>query len=139
MIKVIKTDWMASQISISEVRTNVFVKEQSVPRSIDFDGLDSSAIHWLALTSQGEPVGTARLLKDGHFGRMAVLKDFRRQGIGTVILKSGINYCQENHFNYLYLHAQLKAIGFYKKHGFITYGKQFMDADIPHIAMKLTL
>ena len=139
MFEVIKTDWISSQIAISEVRTQVFVEEQAVPYKLDFDGLDNTAVHWLAVTLQGKPVGTARLLKDGHLGRMAVLKDFRHQGIGTAILESCIAYAKTDHFNRLYLHAQLTAIGFYKKQGFSAYGQQFMDANIPHIAMQLTV
>ncbi|MYT19125.1 GNAT family N-acetyltransferase, partial [Streptomyces sp. SID7760] len=44
------------------VRTEVFVVEQSVPESIEYDAYDAVAVHVLAVSPDGEPLGTGRLL-----------------------------------------------------------------------------
>jgi predicted GNAT family N-acyltransferase len=117
-----QTSWQSSESEIRRIRTAVFVEEQNVPLDLDFDGLDPNCIHWLAY-ADNSAVGTGRLLPDGHFGRMAVLKPQRRRGIGDAIMRAVID----------------TALPFYSGLGFIGYGEQFMDADMPHLAMKLRL
>jgi len=138
-IRVEQTSWQASEHEIKQIRTEVFVKEQNVPMDLDFDGLDSDCIHWLAYDDENRPVGTGRLLPDGHFGRMAVLKPKRKRGIGDAIMRAVIETAAAEQLPELFLHAQLTALPFYSGLGFMSYGEEFLDADMPHIAMKLVL
>jgi len=138
-IRVEKTSWQASVKEIKQTRSLVFVEEQQVPYELDFDGLDPECIHWLAYDSDNRPVGTGRLLADGHFGRMAVLKPNRRRGIGDAIMRAVIKTAAAEQLPELFLHAQLTALPFYSGLGFIRYGEEFFDAGMPHIAMKLEL
>lgn len=138
-IRVEQTSWQTSEIEIRRIRTWVFVEEQQVPLELDFDGLDPDCIHWLAYDDENRPVGTARLLPDGHFGRMAVLKPNRKCGIGDAIMRAVIKTAAVEQLPELFLHAQLTALPFYSGLGFVSYGEEFMDADMPHIAMKLVL
>jgi predicted GNAT family N-acyltransferase len=133
-----QTSWQSSESEIRRIRTAVFVEEQNVTLDLDFDGLDPNCIHWLAY-ADNSAVGTGRLLPDGHFGRMAVLKPQRRRGIGDAIMRAVIETALTNKLPELFLHAQLTALPFYSGLGFIGYGEQFMDADMPHLAMKLRL
>jgi len=138
-IRVEQTSWQASELEIRRIRTAVFVEEQNVPAELDFDGLDKQCIHWLAYDATNAAVGTGRLLPDGHFGRMAVLAPNRKRGIGDAIMRAVIETAKTEKLPELYLHAQLTALPFYSGLGFVSYGKEFMDADMPHIAMKLIL
>ena len=54
---------------------------------IELDDLDARCIHAVAFDVDDKPIGTGRLLPDGHIGRMAVVKDWRRRGIGAEIEK----------------------------------------------------
>jgi predicted GNAT family N-acyltransferase len=139
IIRVEQTNWQTSEPEIKHIRTAVFVEEQNVPEEIDFDGLDDQCIHWLAYDNNGLPVGTGRLLPDGHFGRMAVLKPNRKRGVGDAIMRAAIASAAAAKLPEIYLHAQLTALPFYSGLGFIGYGEEFIDADMPHIAMRLTL
>jgi len=70
------------------IRIRVFVKEQGVPREIELDDDDEDAIHLLA-TIGPRAVGTARVVRHGgaaKIGRMAVLKSYRRKGVGMKLL-----------------------------------------------------
>lgn len=95
-------------MSLETVRREVFVQEQNVPRSIEFDGLDSSALHWLALTPEGKPVGTLRLLPSGQIGRMAVLCAYRGQGIGSRVPHHAIAPAEAYGWGEVWLNAAQK-------------------------------
>ena len=119
------------------VRIAVFVEEQNVPESIDFDGSDTNYIHVLARDKDGRPVGTARINRKGRIGRMAVLKNYRRQGIGRKMIQALMDYGKENSITDFHVSSQVTAVGFYEKMGFKPFGEEFLEAGIKHINMKL--
>ena len=120
---------------IKNIRTTVFIKEQHVPEELEWDEFDDDSTHILAY-SGNKAVGTARLLEDGHIGRMAVLKAYRNRNIGGNMLKYLINLAQGKSIKIIELSAQEHAVEFYKKYGFSIYGDVYMDAGIPHFDMK---
>lgn len=125
----------ADRMALETVRLEVFVKEQRVPRNAEFDGLDSSALHWLALTPKDEPVGTLRLLPNGQIGRLAVLHDYRGKGIGSRLLHHAIAAAEALGWDEVWLNAQHQRRDFYAPHGFIVVSDIFEDAGIPHQRM----
>jgi predicted GNAT family N-acyltransferase len=125
------------QAEITSVRRAVFVEEQNVPESIDFDGSDVDFIHVLATDKTGFPVGTARINRKGRIGRMAVLKNYRRQGIGTKMIQALMDYGRKNSITDFHVSSQVTAIGFYEKMGFEPFDEEFLEAGIKHINMKL--
>lgn len=128
-------DWESDRPSLRAIREEVFVDEQKVPRELEWDEDDASCIHLLAYSVAGAPVGTARMKPDGQIGRMAVLKDWRGQGVGSALLLSLIGIAEEHGLNEVFLHAQISALGFYHQHGFIAQGEEYMEAGIPHVNM----
>ncbi|VAW75866.1 GNAT family acetyltransferase YjcF [hydrothermal vent metagenome] len=81
-------------------------------------------------------IGVGRLASDGQIGRMAISKNYRRQGIGNQILHQLIHLAKGRGQSYVYLHAQCYAVAFYQQAGFHTIGNRFMDAGIEHIKME---
>ncbi|MEJ2309433.1 MAG: GNAT family N-acetyltransferase [Gammaproteobacteria bacterium] len=126
-------EWADRGQLLGEIREQVFIIEQGVPPELEWDGRDEESIHALALTTSGQPVGTARLLPEGQIGRMAVLRAWRRQGVGTLLLHCLID-CAEDPAR-LFLNAQTSAEPFYRRNGFVPEGEVFMEAGIPHIRM----
>ncbi|RYU71277.1 GNAT family N-acetyltransferase [Aliivibrio finisterrensis] len=124
--------------AIREVRDTVFIQEQSIDPDIEFDGLDESAVHAIVY-SNAQPVGTGRILDDGHIGRIAILKAFRGQGLGSKIVLSLIDEATKRGYPRVYLGSQKHAINFYTKLGFQPYGDEFMEAGIPHLSMEKLL
>ncbi len=123
-------------ISIREV---VFVVEQGVPVELELDGLDPACQHVLALDSEDRPIGTARMQECGHIGRIAVLRPWRKRGVGSRLLTALIQIAREAGLETVDLDSQLHAIGFYEKHGFRARGDSFLDAGIPHRNMLSSL
>ncbi len=80
-----QTTWQKDKALLSNIRYQVFVDEQKVPTELEIDDDDPLAAHVLCLVD-GQPVGTGRILLDGHIGRLAVLQAHRKQGYGNKIL-----------------------------------------------------
>lgn len=138
-VHVLAVDWASHGSRLRAVREKVFIEEQGVDREIEWDGLDETASHFIALDESGQAVGTARLLPDGQIGRMAVLRERRGQHIGRRLLDTAIEHAKEKALTRVFLHAQTDAVGFYQKAGFVTTGETFMEAGIEHVSMELQL
>jgi predicted GNAT family N-acyltransferase len=134
------------------VRKEVFVAEQGVAEEIVYDGRDGDAIQLLAITADGRPLGTGRLLygpeaKDktggdltvGSLGRLAVTASARGLGIGAALVRAIEDAARDAGLAAVDLHAQTHALGFYERLGYAAYGEEFLDADIPHRSVRRTL
>ncbi|HEB67625.1 MAG TPA: GNAT family N-acetyltransferase [Gammaproteobacteria bacterium] len=121
---------------IRMIRETVFMAEQGVPGELEWDGLDHEAIHVVARNRNGEVIGTGRLLANGQIGRMAVLPAWRGRGIGSAMLQALLDEARRMGLKRVFLHAQIRALPFYARHGFEAFGETFLDADIPHRAME---
>jgi predicted GNAT family N-acyltransferase len=130
--------WEKAREHAAPIRFTVFVEEQGVPHEIELDELDKESIHALAF-DEGKPVGTGRLLPDGHIGRMAVLKEWRSRGIGGLMLKQLVNEARRRGHKEVLVSAQVHATAFYRAHGFAEEGAEYMDAGIPHQDMRRRL
>ena len=120
---------------IKHIRKAVFTLEQNVPADLDFEGKYPDAVHAL-VQADNRYVGTGRILKDGHIGRVAVLKEYRGRGIGKNIIAALSKEANRLGIKRVFLGAQLHAVNFYKKLGFSEYGEVFHDAGIEHIHME---
>lgn len=130
--------WKTHAAQLSAVRETVFIEEQKVPAELEWDGLDAAAQHLLALNNNGVSIGCARLLADGSIGRMAVIKDWRKHGVGMALLKQAMKLYQQQGQMEIRLSAQTYAIGFYEKAGFKVCSAPYLDAGIWHVDMQLS-
>jgi predicted GNAT family N-acyltransferase len=132
-------DWTHDQAILQQIRRVVFVDEQEVPESLEWDGIDGDCRHAIAENATGEPIGCARLLPDGHIGRVAVLSRARGQGVGGALLERMIALAAELGHKRVIVNAQTHALAFYERHGFVALGAEFDDAGIPHRVMERRL
>lgn len=131
--------WDEAELLVMPVRTEVFVVEQGVPAEIERDALDAVCRHAIARDAGGRVVATGRLLPDGHIGRMAVRRAARGAGVGGAVLQALIAEAARRGLREVALAAQTHALDFYLRHGFEAVGEVFMEAGIPHRAMRRTL
>ena len=131
--------WDKAQPVAGPLRFAIFVGEQNVPAGIELDDLDASCTHAVAYDADGKAIGTGRLLPDGHIGRMAVVVEWRRRGIGAEILEALINEARKRGHKEVILSAQLRAAEFYRHAGFVAEGKVYEEAGILHQDMRRTL
>ncbi|MGQ0385314.1 MAG: GNAT family N-acetyltransferase [Gammaproteobacteria bacterium] len=134
-IECVLTTWGESRPALQRIRLQVFVVEQQVPESEEWDDDDAASVHALA-TLNREPVGTGRLNPAGKIGRIAVVAEKRGRGIGATILRRLLEEALRRGIRGPYLHAQLQAVPFYEKFGFTSEGEVFDEAGIPHVRMR---
>ena len=137
--RVRRAHWQRDREHLRGIREAVFVREQRVASELEWDGLDESCLHVLAEDRNGVPIGTGRLLPDGHIGRMAVLAAWRGRGVGSAILTELLRLASQKAMSEVVLNAQLHALGFYERHGFAAEGEVFVDAGIDHRRMRRAL
>ncbi|MBB3229354.1 GNAT family N-acetyltransferase [Halomonas stenophila] len=123
--------WDELGAEATQIRRIVFIEEQAVPRDEEWDGRDPDCVHFLAW-HDGVAVGTARLLPDGHIGRVAVLEAARGLGIGVALMEAAIEAARRRGFAAVELAAQTHALAFYERLGFRAEGEVFLEAGIPH-------
>lgn len=129
-------DWAHDEAKLRAVRHAVFVVEQNIAPELEWDAFDVPSMHAIAEDAAGGGVGCGRLLPDGHIGRMAVLGDWRRHGVGAALLVLLIDRARERGDRHLRLHAQTQAMPFYARHGFAPVGDAFIEAGIEHRTME---
>jgi predicted GNAT family N-acyltransferase len=127
-------DWQKDNAELRRIREAVFIAEQSVPPELEWDAEDADAAHFLAY--EGDyPIGTARLLPDGHIGRMSVLKDWRGLKVGDALMRAVIAEAEKRGLQRQMLSAQVHATAFYERLGFAVVSGEYLDAGIPHVDM----
>lgn len=134
-------DWARAgdREALRAIRLEVFVREQAVPESLEWDELDPLSFHLLARSEGGEPIGCARLAPHGKIGRVAVRLPWRGQGVGLGLLRALLARARAQGQAEVALDAQLSAVSFYEREGFVAHGEDFEDAGIVHRAMRLAL
>jgi len=144
----------AERADAIEVRKAVFVEEQGVPEELELDGKDDEAVHFVAYAegeSSGEssgdadrlPVGVGRLRevgdRTGKVERIAVLADYRGEGVGRAIMAELEATAAERGLSELVMHAQTPVEAFYRDLGYETTSEEFEEAGIPHVEMEKSL
>ena len=131
--------WQADRARLEFVRRQVFIIEQKIPESEEWDDADENSSHVLAFSEKRDVVGTGRLEPTGKIARLAVLGEYRGQGVGSAMLIRLIEEARQRGFDQVYLHAQTHALNFYKKFGFVTDEEIFSEGGIPHVLARLNL
>ena len=118
------------------IRIEVFMKEQGFEN--EFDEIDNLCHHIVAV-DEGKPIGTCRFFKENNhytIGRVAVLKEYRNQHIGNLLLKSAEKEIKRINGDVIVVHAQVRVSSFYEKQGYIQFGQIDDDEGVPHKWMK---
>ena len=139
MFRIEVMNWERAQPVAGPIRFAIFVGEQDVPPGIELDDKDADCIHAISYDAADKAIGTGRLLPDGQIGRMAVVKDWRRQGVGAVILDALVNEARKRGLASVVVSAQLRAAEFYRDSGFEAEGKVYQEANILHQLMRKNL
>jgi len=136
-IRINKVDSDLELAHVFEIRREVFVDEQDCPPELEWE-FDDESTHFLASLDE-LPVGAARWRKTekGYkLERFAVAMAYRGKGVGQALV-AAVLADLPNDATYVYLHAQVQAMGLYRKFGFEPEGPQFEEAGIQHFKMVL--
>jgi len=118
-----------------EIRQQVFIEELSVDPTLEIENEEFCRFYLIFIDNK--PFGTARWReteKGIKLERFALLPEFRNQGTGTILLKRVLDDVTSFHKK-IYLHAQLNAVRYYERQGFVKSGDIFTEAFIRHYLM----
>lgn len=140
MVAVETGGWEALGTRAQPIRTAVFVDEQGIPKELEYDVADRTAVHAVASNRLGHALATGRLLVSdepatGRIGRMAVHRALRGSGVGRQVLEALCEASRARGDNCVMLHSQASAVPFYLRAGFVPRGDAFVEAGIPHQEM----
>jgi len=125
------------------LRKAVFEVEQGVPRPLDRDAFDFNADHVVVFDDACQCVGTGRAVRldtrTCQVGRMAVVKEGRRHGVGALVLEALERIAAMRGLREIVVHSQLPAEPFYSRHGYARAGEVFQDQGVPHVLMRKIL
>lgn len=125
---------------IIKLRIEEFVVDQ---KSIyqDLDDVDYDAYHHF-IEDNGKILTYNRIyyndvnVKEVAFGRFITNKAYRGKGYGRKLLEETIKFIEnELKENKIKIKAEVQALGFYKKLGFVEEGEYFIDTNILHVNM----
>ena len=133
-------DWAQRGEEAARGALAVFVVEQNIPEELEWDEFDAVSVHALAEDRDGVPIGCGRLLPDGHIGRLAVLSDWRGQGVGRRCSLHLIELARKRAATSASCSTpRTQAMPFYARYGFAPTGAPFMEAGIAHQEMARML
>jgi predicted GNAT family N-acyltransferase len=132
-------DWNLDETAIALVRRAVFIVEQGVPEALEWEPSDAQCRWFMAVSPVQAVIGIARLTKDGRVGRMAVRSEWRKRGVGRSLLECVLQAAGDLGLSEVHLSAQIHAMPFYARFGFVAEGPEYLDAGIPHRTMRLNL
>jgi predicted GNAT family N-acyltransferase len=137
--KVVETD--SELHDAFSIRRTVFVHEQNVPEELEIDEYEDDSTHFILIDGV-KTVGAGRFRVIDGIGkveRICVLPEARGTGAGKEIMLGIEQFAKKQLITSLKLNAQTQAIPFYERLGYEIISDEFMDAGIPHRAMKKTL
>ena len=129
--------------AILRLRSEVFVVEQDCVYQ-DLDDKDQKALHVLGF-KEDLLVAYTRLFKPGDYfeeasiGRVVVAKNQRQYKFGYDIMNASVK-AVSNYFktNSIKISAQCYLKNFYNNLGFKEIGEEYLEDNIPHVAMIKT-
>jgi ribosomal protein S18 acetylase RimI-like enzyme len=114
------------------------------PRGSETDPLDAVSTHLMAVDPGRCVLGVGRLhfatIGEARIRYMGVATEYRRQGIGTLVLRGLEEKALSLGAARIVLDARETALGFYRKHGYVVTGPGSMLFNcIAHVSMEKRL
>ena len=124
---------------IVQLRLETFVVEQTGIYN-DLDAVDLRALHLFHHDEKGHVDVYARIFETGstiHFGRVAVAKDSRGQGLGKAMVEQILDLCEQRYpGRTIEIEAQEQVVGLYEKLGFQRLKEPSIMASTPHVKRR---
>ena len=126
--------------AIVELRRRVFRDEQAIVEGDVSDSEDRHSFQALIQVPEGV-IGAGRLSPptvirpDAHIAWVAILPPYRGRGLGTELMRALINAADEARMQTVTLSAQTHALAFYRRLGFVPYGRRFLVRGVEHQPM----
>lgn len=125
-----------------QIRRIVFIEGQNVQETLEIDGLDKESLQYM-ISADDIPIGTARVRfihETAKIERVAILGEYQGKGFGRQLMHFILEDIQRHaKTNSIVLGSQVHAVPFYEQLGFSVCSDVYLDANIPHMDMKLCI
>lgn len=129
---------------IAKSRYEVFACEQKIFCENDFDDVDKNCYHIFS-EKDGEIISYARIIpknfssyKEASIGRVLVLPKYRGNSLARKMILSCIDFIQNTlNEKHIVLSSQEYIKSLYASLGFKKISDTYIEANIPHVKMKL--
>lgn len=126
---------------ILRLRVEIFVIEQNCPYQ-DLDNKDQKSLHVIGKNEQGDILAYTRIVPLGisypkyvSIGRVVVSDTMRGTGEGKRLMENSIAEIKKRWKQPIKISAQCYLDKFYTELGFQATGEEYLEDDIPHMAM----
>ncbi len=114
------------------VRIQAMARKHHIPLRQEFDEHDGPDTRYIVVTDDGFPIATARLypIDSGSMmiGRVVVLPEYRRQGIGTMVVRACEEWAADLCCRKTVVESRDNKVAFYRELGYEICG-EFVEGD----------
>ena len=105
------------------VRIQAMARKHQIPLEVEFDEHDTPETKYIVAVDDFLPVATCRLYPEDEkrmvLGRIVVLPEYRRQGLGTLVVKEAEAWARELGFTTAVVESRDNKIAFYEQMGYV--------------------
>lgn len=142
-MKIIRATETWQQAGAYYVRIQAMAKEHHITLREEFDEHDGPDTQYIVLLDEEFPVATCRIYEIDKgsvmIGRVVVLPEYRKQGLGSLVIKEAELWIKEQGYKKIVLESRDVAVKFYEKLGYTAdYGKIINGETFTCIHMEKT-
>lgn len=132
-MEIIRATTTAGRAGAYYVRIQAMARKHQIPLEVEFDEHDTPDTKYVVVVDAFLPIATCRLyaLDDDRvmLGRIVVLQEYRRQGIGTLVVKEAEAWARELGFSMAVLESRDNKIAFYESMGYVADYEQKIEGE----------
>ena len=121
-LSVIRATETWQQAGAYYVRIQAMAKKHHIPLRQEFDEHDAPDTRYIVVTDDGFPIATARMYpldkRSMMIGRVVVLPEYRRQGIGTMVVSECEAWAEELFYDKTVVESRDNKVAFYQAMGY---------------------
>ncbi len=127
-MEIIRATTLAEQASAYYVRIQAMARKHKIPLQAEFDQHDTPTTKYIVAIDDFLPVATCRLYaldnENVCIGRVVVLPEYRRQGLGTRVVNEAEQWARELGFKSAIVESRDNKVHFYETLGYTIYDSQ---------------
>lgn len=121
-MEIIRATTTAERAGAYYVRIQAMARKHQIPLNVEFDEHDTPDTKYIVIIDNFLPIATCRLypIDDSKImlGRIVVLPEYRKQGIGTLVVKEAENWAKELGYTAALLESRDNKLPFYESMGY---------------------
>ena len=122
-MEIIRATRTAEQAGAYYVRIQAMARKHQIPLTVEFDEHDTPETKYIVVVDDYLPVATCRLYAIDEervmLGRIVVLPEYRRQGLGTLVVQEAEKWAKEHGYRVSVVESRDNKIHFYETMGYV--------------------